>query len=61
MSRTIFYLIIFRESSASYLFILHDLISVAVDDESAMNPRQIREKVSRKRQQRCMCEPRVRP
>src|SRR5215211_2432462 len=39
MSRAIFSLLTFQGSSASYLFILHDLISVAGDDESTMNPR----------------------
>jgi hypothetical protein len=39
MSRAIFSLLTFQGSSASCLFILHDLISVAGDDESTMNPR----------------------
>src|SRR5215218_5013928 len=38
MSRAIFSLLTFQRSSASCLFILHALISVAGDDESAMNP-----------------------
>jgi hypothetical protein len=38
MSRAIFSLLTFQGSSASCLFILHDLISVAGDDESPMNP-----------------------
>src|SRR5215211_2473224 len=38
MSRAIFSLLTFQGSSASCLFILHDLISVAGDDESTMNP-----------------------
>jgi hypothetical protein len=38
MSRAIFSLLTFQGSSASCLFILHDLISVAGEDESTMNP-----------------------
>src|SRR5215210_4841741 len=38
MSRAIFSLLTFQGSSASCLLIVHDLISVAGDDESTMNP-----------------------